>query len=56
MEKDPSRRTHWFDLAPGEGIRCIRLHRAEGTPLYIVTVPATGDFKAEIHDRMPEIG
>lgn len=56
MEKDPSRRTHWFDLEPGQGIRCIRLHKAEGSPLYIVTVPATGDFKAEIHDRMPEIG
>lgn len=55
MEKDPSRRTHWFDLEPGEGIHCIRLLRAEGTPLYIVTVPATGDYKAEVHDRMPEI-
>ncbi|HJV91239.1 MAG TPA: hypothetical protein VJ623_13100 [Holophagaceae bacterium] len=55
MEKDPARRTHWFALEPGQGIRCIRLHGALGTPLYVVTVPATGDFKAEIHDRMPGI-
>ena len=56
MEKDPTRRTHWFDLAPGEGIRCIRLAGAAGSPLYVVTVPATGAFRAEIHERMPLFG
>lgn len=56
MEKDPARRSHWFELGPGEGIRCLRLHGAPGTPLYVVTEASTGDFKAEIHDRIPVIG
>lgn len=55
MEKDPARRSHWFELAPGEGIRCVRLHRASGSPVYVVTEPATGDFRAEIHERIPVI-
>lgn len=56
MEKDPARRSHWFELGPGEGIRCLRLLGAPGTPLYVVTEASTGDFKAEIHDRIPVIG
>lgn len=52
MEKDPFRTSHWFD-ASGP-IRAVRLARAPGTPVYVVTVPAPDDF-APIHPRMPEI-
>jgi hypothetical protein len=53
MEKDPQRRSHWFELEEGQGILCLRLDGAPGTPLYVVTVPATGGYLAEIHDRIP---
>ena len=52
MEKDPARRSHWFDLRGA--LRAIQLLKAPGTPLYVVTVPAPPDFLA-IHPRMPEI-
>ncbi|MBI4913090.1 MAG: hypothetical protein HY823_10165 [Acidobacteria bacterium] len=54
MEKDPQRRSHWFDLVKGEGIHVLRLHRAPGSPVYVVTVPSSGGFE-EIHDRMPRV-
>ncbi|HJU83505.1 MAG TPA: hypothetical protein VJ600_04795 [Holophagaceae bacterium] len=53
MEKDPVGRSHWFELG-ADGIRCLRLAKAPGTPVYVVTEPSKGDF-VEIHDRMPVI-
>ncbi|MBK8726659.1 MAG: hypothetical protein IPL96_11620 [Holophagaceae bacterium] len=55
MEKDPARKSWWFEMEPGTGILCLRLDRAPGTPLYVVTDPATGDFAVEIHSRIPRI-
>jgi hypothetical protein len=55
MEKDRSRKSRWFDLEPGTGILCLRLDRAPGTPLYVVTEAATGDFLADIHHRIPNL-
>ncbi len=55
MEKDPRRKSWWFDMEPGTGILCLRLDRAPGTPLYVVTEAATGDFATDIHDRIPKI-
>lgn len=55
MEKDRHRASRWFELAPGQGILCLRLDAAPGTPLYVVTRPAEGDYLADIHDRMPEL-
>lgn len=52
MEKDPSRKSHWFDL--DGAIRAIRLLKAPGTPIYVVTIPSPPDFM-DIHARMPEI-
>lgn len=54
MEKDPGRRTHWFELGPGEGMLCLKLRDAPGTPLYVVTEPSAGDY-LEIHDRIPVV-
>lgn len=52
MEKDPFRVSRWFDL---EGaLRGVRLARAPGSPVYVVTVPSPPDF-ASIHPRMPQI-
>jgi putative SOS response-associated peptidase YedK len=51
MEKDRFGRSHWFELGR-DGIRCLRLTKAPGTPLYVVTEPSHGDF-AQVHDRMP---
>lgn len=55
MEKDPGRVSHWFELPAHQGILCLRLDGAPGTPLYVVTVPATGAYLAEIHTRIPLI-
>lgn len=55
MEKDPKRKSWWFDMEPGTGILCLRLDKAPGTPLYVVTEAATGDFAQDIHDRIPRI-
>lgn len=55
MEKDPRRKSWWFDLEPGTGILCLRLEKAPGTPVYVVTEAATGDFATDIHDRIPRI-
>ena len=52
-EKDPAGRTHWFELG-ADGIRCVRLDKAPGTPVYVVTEPSHGDF-VDVHDRMPMI-
>jgi hypothetical protein len=54
MEKDPLRKSHWFELAPGEGILCLRLTAAPGEPLYVVTEPSHSHFR-EVHDRMPKV-
>lgn len=53
MEKDASGRSHWFELG-ADGIRCVRLDKAPGSPVYVVTEPSHGDF-VEVHDRMPVI-
>jgi hypothetical protein len=55
MEKDRQRASHWFELAEGQGILCLRLEAAPGTPLYVVTSVATGDYLADIHERRPVI-
>jgi hypothetical protein len=55
MEKDHQRTSHWFELPDHQAILCLRLDGAPGTPLYVVTIPATGDYLAEIHDRIPVI-
>ncbi|HWQ08209.1 MAG TPA: hypothetical protein VN436_03850 [Holophaga sp.] len=56
MEKDHTRTSRWFDLDPGQGILCLCLMAAVGTPLYVVTRPAGGDYLAEVHDRIPVLG
>ena len=53
MEKDRKRVSRWFDLEPGQGVLCLRLDAAPGTPLYVITRPAEGDYLADIHDRIP---
>lgn len=53
MEKDRHRVSRWFEMEPGQGILCLRLDTAPGTPLYVVTRPAAGDYLADIHDRIP---
>ena len=55
MEKDRNRSSRWFDLEPGLGIACLVLAGAPGTPLYVITRPAAGDYLADIHDRIPLI-
>ena len=55
MEKDPSGRSHWFEVPHGQGIRCLRLDGAPGTPVYVITVPSQGEYQ-DIHDRMPALG
>ena len=52
MEKDPARKSHWFVL--DGAIRAVRLLKAPGTPVYVVTIPSPPDF-ASIHPRMPQI-
>ena len=54
MEKDPQRKSHWFQLADGQGLHLLRLRAAPGSPVYVVTIPSTGGFE-EIHDRMPRV-
>lgn len=55
MEKDHGRTSQWFELREDQGILCLRLDGAPGTPLYVVTNPVTGEYLAEIHDRIPVI-
>lgn len=55
MEKDHGRTSRWFELIEGQGILCLRLDGAPGTPVYVVTAPAAGDYLAEVHDRIPVI-
>lgn len=55
MEKDRRRKSHWFDLEEDQGILCLRLDGVPGTPVYVVTAAATGNYLAEIHDRIPVI-
>lgn len=54
MEKDPARRSHWFALPEQDGILCLRLEGAPGSPAYVVTEPSTGDW-VDLHDRIPLI-
>lgn len=55
MEKDPGRTSHWFELRADQGILCLRLDGAPGSPVYVVTAAASGDYLAEIHDRVPVV-
>jgi len=55
MEKDRQRRSQWFDLPPGHALVCLRLAKAPGTPLYVVTSEADGDYLTDIHDRIPKL-
>jgi hypothetical protein len=53
MEKDRHRVSRWFEMEPGTGLVCLKLAKAPGTPVYVITKPAKGDYLAEIHDRIP---
>lgn len=55
MEKNRRHVSCWFDLAAGKGILCLHLDLASGTPLYVVTRPAGGDYLTDIHDRIPVV-
>lgn len=55
MEKDHGRSSRWFELSEGQGILCLRLDGAPGSPVYVVTAVAAGDYLAEVHDRIPVI-
>lgn len=55
MEKDRQRSSQWFELPPGHAMVCLRLTKAPGTPLYVVTSEADGDYLADIHDRIPKL-
>ena len=55
MEKDRQRRSHWFDLPPGHALVSLVLTKAPGTPIYVVTSLADGDYLADIHDRIPKL-
>jgi len=55
MEKDRQRKSQWFDLPPGHALVCLTLTKAPGTPIYVVTSPAEGDYLTDIHDRIPKL-
>ncbi len=55
MEKDRRRVSLWFDLEPGTCLRGLVLRGAPGTPVYVVTEAASGDFRDQVHDRIPVI-
>jgi len=55
MEKDRQRKSQWFDLPPGHALVCLTLTKAPGTPIYVVTSPAEGDYLSDIHDRIPKL-
>ena len=55
MEKDYQRKSHWFDMQPGHALVGLVLTKAPGTPIYVVTSHAEGDFLADIHDRIPKL-
>ncbi|MEJ2310704.1 MAG: hypothetical protein P8Z31_03105 [Gammaproteobacteria bacterium] len=54
MEKDSNNKSHWFDVPPLHVIQGLVASHGEEQRVYIVTVPAEGEFAA-IHDRWPRI-
>jgi hypothetical protein len=54
MEKDSQKVTHWFDMPPRHVIQGLVASRGDEQRVYVVTVPAEGEFAA-IHDRWPRI-
>jgi hypothetical protein len=54
MEKDSNGKRYWFDVPPLHVIQGLLANDGEEQRVYIVTVPAQGEF-AQIHDRWPRI-
>lgn len=54
MEKDASRKSHWFDMQPGYGLDCLLLGEGEGRRVYVVTSTPPEAY-AWIHDRWPMV-
>lgn len=55
MEKDRHRVSRWFDLEEDHGICCLVLTKAPGTPIYVITRQAEGNYLADVHDRIPVV-
>ena len=51
MEKDATRTSHWFDMAPGFALDCLLIGEGEHRCLYVVTTSPPLD--AGIHNRWP---
>jgi hypothetical protein len=54
MEKDSHKKSYWFDVPPLHVIQGLIACRNDEQRVYVVTVPAEGEFAA-IHDRWPRI-
>jgi hypothetical protein len=52
MEKDATRKSHWFDLPPDQAILGVLIEIQDQHIVYVVTRPAEGSF-AQVHRRMP---
>ncbi|MBF0263803.1 MAG: hypothetical protein HQL46_00905 [Gammaproteobacteria bacterium] len=54
MEKDNTKKSHWFDLDPNCFIQGLYARLGEEQKLYVVTVEPEGELM-KIHNRFPRI-
>jgi hypothetical protein len=52
MEKDPEKKSHWFDVEPHQYLLGVKIQKHEKNYVYIVTKTASEAFQA-IHNREP---
>jgi len=54
LEKDHERKSHWFDIPPGQVIQGLLANHGEETRVYVVTIDTPAEYHY-IHDRWPRL-
>ena len=54
MEKDHERKSHWFDVTPGQAIQGLLANHGEESRVYAVTINTPAEYHY-IHDRWPRL-
>ena len=54
MEKDHERKSHWFDVPPGQVIQGLLSNHEEESRVYVVTIDTPAEYNY-IHDRWPRL-
>jgi hypothetical protein len=54
LEKDHERKSHWFDVPPGQVIQGLLANHDDESRVYLVTIDTPAEYHY-IHDRWPRL-